>query len=948
MESDPTPTVVLHACLGVGHLIPMVELAKLLLRRGLAVVIAVPTPPASTADFFSSSASAVDRLAAANPSISFHRLSPPEYPDPDPDAFLQMLDTMRLTVPSLVAFLRTIPSVAALVLDLFCIDALDAAAAAGVPAYLYYTSAAGDLAAFLHLPHYFATTMDGVSFKDMGKTLLRFPGVPPIPASDMPHTVLDRADRTFSLRIGHYRRMPEARGVLINTYQWLEARAVAALREGVCVPNRPTPPVYCIGPLIVKGEETAKGERHPCLSWLDAQPERSVVFLCFGSMGAVSVEQLKEIALGLESSGHRFLWVVRSPPQDPAKFFLPRPESDLGVLLPEGFMERTRDRGIVVGSWAPQVDVLRHAATGAFVTHCGWNSVLEAASAGVPMVCWPQYAEQRLNKVFVVEEMRLGVVMDGYDEELVKADEVEKKVRLVMDSVEGNKLRERLAMAKEMAAEALSDGESSSLAFTEFLKDLKFANSPNNQTVVLHPTLGVGHLIPMVELAKLFLNHGYAVIIAIPTPPASAADIAASSAPAVERITAANPSITFHRLPPPDYPVPDADGFQQMLEVVRLSLPPLVAFLRSLPSVAAFIADLFCVDALQAAAEAVAGVPAYIYFTSAAGDLAAFLHLPHHFATTDGDMRDMGKDQPLHFPGVPPIPASDITHHLLDRANAIGAAMVEHYRRMAASARGVLINTYEWMEATAVAALRDGVCVPGHSTPPVYCIGPLIVSSARAELHQCLAWLDSQPDKTVVFLSFGSMGAVSADQIKEIAHGLEKSGHRFLWVVRSPPDDPAKIFLRRPEPDLAAILPDGFMERTRDRGMVVKSWAPQVDVLRHAATGAFVTHCRWNSTLEAVAAGVSMVCWPQYTEQRLNKVLVVDGMRLGVVMDGYDEEIVTAEEVEKVGLVMETEDGEKLRERLALAKEMAAEAMADGGPSRMAFAEFLKDLERSK
>jgi UDP-N-acetylglucosamine:LPS N-acetylglucosamine transferase len=212
-----------------------------------------------------------------------------------------------------------------------------------------------------------------------------------------------------------------------------------------------------------------------CLSWLDAQPERSVVFLCFGSLGAVSAAQIKEIARGLESSGHRFLWVVRTPPEDPTKFFLARPEPDLDLLLPEGFLERTCGRGMVVKMWAPQVEVLRHAATGAFMTHCGWNSVLEAASAGVPMLCWPMYAEQRLNKVFVVDEIKAGVVMDGYDEELVRAEEVEKKVRLVMESDEGEKLRERLAMAKEKAGEALADGGPSSVAFEEFLKDLKLA-----------------------------------------------------------------------------------------------------------------------------------------------------------------------------------------------------------------------------------------------------------------------------------------------------------------------------------------------------------------------------------------------------------------------------------------------------------------------------------------
>ncbi|KAM0887007.1 hypothetical protein ACQ4PT_029333 [Festuca glaucescens] len=128
---------------------------------------------------------------------------------------------------------------------------------------------------------------------------------------------------------------------------------------------------------------------------------------------------------------------------------------------------------MVPNMWAPQVEVLWHATTGAFMTHCGWNSVLEAVSAGVPMLCWPQYAEQRLNKVFMVDEMKVGVVMEGYDEELVKAEEVEKKVRLVLEPEEGEKLRERLAMAKEKASEAMADSGSSQTSFGEFLKDLK-------------------------------------------------------------------------------------------------------------------------------------------------------------------------------------------------------------------------------------------------------------------------------------------------------------------------------------------------------------------------------------------------------------------------------------------------------------------------------------------
>jgi hypothetical protein len=101
--------------------------------------------------------------------------------------------------------------------------------------------------------------------------------------------------------------------------------------------------------------------------------------------------------------------------------------------------------------------------------------VLEAASAGVPMLCWPLYVDQRLSKVLVVDGMEAGVVMEGYDEELVKAEEVERKVRLVMESEEGEKLRERMASAKVKAEEALADGGPSWVAFEEFLNDMKLA-----------------------------------------------------------------------------------------------------------------------------------------------------------------------------------------------------------------------------------------------------------------------------------------------------------------------------------------------------------------------------------------------------------------------------------------------------------------------------------------
>lgn len=247
-----------------------------------------------------------------------------------------------------------------------------------------------------------------------------------------------------------------------------------ALRDPRCVPGRVLPRIYCVGPLVGGGggvdgtspaaaglQESAQ-RPHECLAWLDAQPEKSVVFLCFGSRCTHSAEQLRDIAVGLDRSGHRFLWAVRAPAGT---------DGDLDVLFPEGFLERTKDRGLVVRLWAPQVEVLRHPSTGAFVTHCGWNSTLEAIAGGVPMLCWPFYAEQLMNKVFVTEDMGVGVEMEGHTTGFVRCEEVEAKVRLVMESEEGGQLRARVAAHRDAAIVARRAGGSSRAAFGQFLSD---------------------------------------------------------------------------------------------------------------------------------------------------------------------------------------------------------------------------------------------------------------------------------------------------------------------------------------------------------------------------------------------------------------------------------------------------------------------------------------------
>lgn len=158
-----------------------------------------------------------------------------------------------------------------------------------------------------------------------------------------------------------------------------------------------------IGPLLPASyvnDDTLKEESEetdPCMLWLNNQPPNSVLYISFGSSATHSAPQLRELAQGLEASGCSFLWLVRPPnaPGISAASGAPRPVSE---FLPPGFEERVRGRGMIYSGWAPQPRILKHPAVGGFLSHCGWNSTLEAVCAGVPMLAWPIGAEQHLNR----------------------------------------------------------------------------------------------------------------------------------------------------------------------------------------------------------------------------------------------------------------------------------------------------------------------------------------------------------------------------------------------------------------------------------------------------------------------------------------------------------------------------------------------------------------------
>ncbi|XBI65170.1 hypothetical protein VPH35_045089 [Triticum aestivum] len=418
----------------MGHLVSMIEPGKIIAARGLAVTIVVIDLPHNTGA--SATGPFLAGVSAANPTISFHRLPQVELPpvkSNHPETLT--LEVARVSNPHLRDFLAATSS-PVLVADFFCNVACGVASELGIPIYFFFTSGAEVLALYLHLPVLHAQTT--ANFQDMGDELVHVPGIPSFPATDSMRPIMDRDDVAYTKFVSVCSDLCLSQGILVNTFRSLEPRAVETIAAGLCSPfGLPTPPVYCIGPLI-KSVEVGTKCGDECIAWLDTQHKDNVVFLCFGSLGhQFSAKQIREVAAGLEASGQRFLWVVKCPSNDDPtkKFDEPPYQGD----------------GLVVKSWAPQRDVLMHAAVALFATHCGWNSVLESIMAGVPMLAWPLYAEQRMNKVFLEKELGLALAMEGYDKEMVEAKEM-------MDSDGGRVIRERTQAAMRQANEAMREG----------------------------------------------------------------------------------------------------------------------------------------------------------------------------------------------------------------------------------------------------------------------------------------------------------------------------------------------------------------------------------------------------------------------------------------------------------------------------------------------------------
>ncbi|MCD7465323.1 hypothetical protein HAX54_001039 [Datura stramonium] len=209
------------------------------------------------------------------------------------------------------------------------------------------------------------------------------------------------------------------------------------------------------GELYNSSRKKDSNKRHQTLDWLDKQEPDSVIYVSFGISTSLSNEQIEQLAIGLEKSLQKFVWVLRDA--DKGDVFS---GEERRARLPEGYEERLKGRGIIGRDWAPQLEILARPSTGGFMSHCGWNSCMESISMGVPIAAWPMHSDQPRNSQLVTKFLKISVNVRLWarHDELVTSDIVENAVRTLIDSPEGDEMRKRASELSLAVKQSVMDG----------------------------------------------------------------------------------------------------------------------------------------------------------------------------------------------------------------------------------------------------------------------------------------------------------------------------------------------------------------------------------------------------------------------------------------------------------------------------------------------------------
>ncbi|PWA87335.1 UDP-glucuronosyl/UDP-glucosyltransferase [Artemisia annua] len=492
----------------------------------------------------------------------------------------------------------------------------------------------------------------------------------------------------------------------------------------------------------------------------------------------------------------------------------------------------------------------------------------------------------------------------------------------------------------------------------------------NKQHIIMLPFMAQGHLIPFLDLAYNMLNHNQNIIITIVNSPLNINYLCS----AVSKHAFPTSQLHLKSLPfnssdhglPPNSENTDGLGLTQIIKLFTASLalePAFRGFLSDIikggGSPPVIISDVFMGWANEVAKDM--GIRNYSFTTGGAYGTAAYcsiwLNLPHKNLVT-GETYDQ-----FHVPGFPDTCRFEISqlHQFLQAADGKDewSRFFQTQISLSMESNGWLCNTVEEIEALGLEVLRNYVKVP------VWCVGPLLPikmlkknvgwdtgygligqrsgkePSIRPE--NCIEWLDAHPEGSVLYISFGSQNTISETQMMELAKGLEESKKPFIWVIRPPIGFDLKGEFR-PE-----WLPLGFEDRIGKQGLMVHNWAPQLEILCHRSTGAFLTHCGWNSVMESLSQAVPLIGWPLAAEQGYNAKMLVEEMGVCVVLTRGVHSRLEKEEVRSVieAVMDKSEDGkgESMRKKASELGDMIRTSIEmNKGSSYKAMNDFMSTI----
>ncbi|KAE8698604.1 UDP-glycosyltransferase 73B4 [Hibiscus syriacus] len=456
------------------------------------------------------------------------------------------------------------------------------------------------------------------------------------------------------------------------------------------------------------------------------------------------------------------------------------------------------------------------------------------------------------------------------------------------------------------------------------------------------PYFAHGHVIPTVDMAKLFASRG--VKTTIVTTPVNASFF--SNTIQRSRESGIHIAVELLKFPAADVGLPEGcestdllptspdENFETMMkfmQAVQLLQEPFEKLLREFKP-DCLVADLFFPWATDAANKF--GIPRLVFQGTSYISLCVMecmrIYEPHKKVQSDSE--------PFVVPNLPgdiKLTKSQLPDFLKQDVETDFSKIVKANREAELKSYGVVVNSFYELEAPYADYFRNVLGKKAwHIGPLSLCNRENIDKAERGKKsaideHECLKWLDSKEPNSVLYICFGSMTCFTSAQLKEIAMALEASELQFIWVVRKQKNNE--------EDD--DWLPEGFEKRREGKGLIIRGWAPQVFILDHVAIGGFVTHCGWNSTLESVCAGVPMVTWPTFAEQFYNEKLVTQVLKIGVAVGAQKwarvvGDFVKMEAIERaVKELMKGDKADEMRNRAKALAEAAKKAIEKGGSS---------------